>query len=469
MASINMDKSKVLREALGNIVITDPIKMKPYATDASYFEGVLPVAVAIPENVDQVSRLMSICNTNGINVVARGGGTSLTGSSIPSEDSVILSMARFDRIIEVKPEDRYAIVEPGVRLEALNDHLSDMGFFYPPDPASSIAATVGGSISTNAGGLRASMYGTTKNWILGLEVVLPSGEVIKTGGKVLKRTAGFDLTSIFVGGEGTLGIITKAILKIWPKPAATGRILAYYRDIKAIGQAISEMKSKGITPLIAEFLDRITMDSLRESRGIDFPRDANYMLIIDVASEEASIEAEMEKARDVLKRYDPTHVEMTRDREKMEKIYEARKGAYSSLLNQRKTETERVVIGDIVVPASQLPDALQEAAQKLEEHNVRAALFGHIADGNIHANIYADMADKKNMKDVEDFQKDLAIISIKHGGSVSAEHGIGLEKKDLLRMEHEMTGNMITLDIMKSIREVFDPNGILNRGKMFDR
>ncbi len=278
-----MVKAEDLKRELGSIVITDPVMMKPYATDASYFEGVTPLAVAIPENVQQVRRIMSYCNSNGIKVVARGGGTSLTGSSVPTENSILLSMARFDRVIEVKPEDRFAIVEPGVRLDSLNEQLSDIGFFYPPDPASSIAATVGGSISTNAGGLRASMYGTTKNWILGLEVVLPNGDLIKTGGKVLKRTAGYDLTSMFVGAEGTLGIITKATLKIWPKPEATGRILAYYRDIETIGQAISEMKRIGITPLIAEFLDRITMDSLQISRGIIFPKDANYMLIIDVA------------------------------------------------------------------------------------------------------------------------------------------------------------------------------------------
>ena len=463
-----MVKAEDLKRELGSIVITDQVMMKPYATDASYFEGVTPLAVAIPENVQQVRKIMSYCNSNGIKVVARGGGTSLTGSSVPTENSILLSMARFDRVIEVKPEDRFAIVEPGVRLDSLNEQLSDIGFFYPPDPASSIAATVGGSISTNAGGLRASMYGTTKNWILGLEVVLPNGDLIKTGGKVLKRTAGYDLTSMFVGAEGTLGIITKATLKIWPKPEATGRILAYYRDIETIGQAISEMKRIGITPLIAEFLDRITMDSLQSSRGIIFPKDANYMLIIDVASEEVAIEGELEKARKVLEKYRPTEIETTRDKERMEKIYEARKGAYSSLLNQRKTMSEKVVIGDIVVPASHLPEALREASAKLKEHNVKAALFGHIADGNIHANIYADLADEKNMSDVEAFQKDLAMISIKHGGSVSAEHGIGLEKKELLEMEHQMNDNKTVLDLMKSVRGIFDPNGILNRGKMFD-
>ena len=463
-----MDRGEELKRIFGNIVMTDPVVMKPYETDASYFTGVKPIAVVIPESVSQVSAVISYCNKNKIPVVTRGGGTSLTGSSIPSPGSVILSMGKFDRILEVKPEDRYAVVEPGVRLEALNDSLSEIGFFYPPDPASAIAATVGGSISTNAGGLRASMYGTTKNWILGLEVVLPDGTVMKTGGKVLKRTAGYDLTSLFVGAEGTLGVVTKVTLKIWPVPEATGRILAYYRDIESIGTAIADLKRNGKTPLIAEFLDRITMDSLHQSSGIEFPADASYMLIVDMAAEGKSIDDSIKTAQEILSRHNPTTIETTRDRAKMEKFYQARKGAYSSLLNQRTSMSERVVIGDIVVPASQLPEALKQASLKLKEHNVKAALFGHIADGNIHANIYADMDDPVNMENVEEFQKDLAMIAIRHQGSVSAEHGIGLEKKELLKMEHMETGNEEALALMKRIKGILDPNGIMNRGKMFD-
>ena len=463
-----MEDTRELKRIFGSIVMTDPVEIKPYETDASYFPGVEPIAVIIPEDVSQVSRIAAYCNRNGIPIVTRGGGTSLTGSSIPSKGSVVLSMGRFDHILEVKPEDRYAIVEPGVRLEALNDHLSELGFFYPPDPASSIAATVGGSISTNAGGLRASMYGTTKNWILGLEVVLPDGRIIRTGGKVLKRTAGYDLTSLFVGAEGTLGIVTKAILKIWPLPEATGRILAYYRDIEQIGLAIADLKKNGRTPLIAEFLDRITMDSLHQSSGIEFPEDAGYMLIVDMAAEKKSIDDSIQAAKEILSRHNPTEIETTRDRAVMEKFYQARKGAYSSLLNQRTSTSERVVIGDIVVPASHLPEALKEAMVKLQDHHVKAALFGHIADGNIHANIYADMENRENMTNVEEFQRDLAMIAIRHDGSVSAEHGIGLEKMELLKMEHRETGNEDALILMKSIKAVLDPNGIMNRGKMFD-
>lgn len=457
-----------LSRILGKNLITEREQKIPFRTDASYYEGDLPMAVAIPDSVEEVMALITYCQEHSIPVVPRGGGTALTGSSIPINEMIVLSMARFDHIMEVHPEDRYAIVEPGVRLDALNQHLSTFGFFYPPDPASSIAATVGGSISTNAGGLRASMYGTTKNWILGLEVVLPNGKMAKLGGKVLKRTAGYDITSLMVGAEGTLGVVTKAMVKIWPLPETKGRILAYYDSIDKVGEAISKLKGRGITPLIAEFLDRITMNSLSSTRGLEFPADASYMLIVDIASTRESIQRELKDAEKILREFSPISTEVTTDQEKMDRIYEARKGAYSSLLSERESNSERVVIGDIVVPASRLPEALRESEEKIRQYNLKVALFGHISDGNIHANIYADIDDPDHMERIEKFQHDFAMISIRHGGSVSAEHGIGIEKKDLLQLEIKETGSEYTMEFMRAIRKTFDPNGIMNRGKMFD-
>lgn len=457
-----------LRSALGKNLITKEEQKLPYRTDASYFQGKDPLAVAIPDNTAQVSETLKICQKHSVPVVVRGGGTSLTGSSIPLEGFIVLSMSRFDHIIEVHPEDRYAVAEPGVRLDVLNDFLLKYRHFYPPDPASSIAATVGGSISTNAGGLRAATYGTTRNWILGLEVVLPNGEIVNVGGKVLKRTAGYDLTAMFVGAEGTLGVITKAILKIWPIPESKGRILSYYDEIGKIGQAISAMKANGITPEIAEFMDRITMNSLQKARGMKFPEKADYMLIVDIAGSRESLDRMLNETVALMKQFNPIDISVTTDPAEMAKIYEARKGAYASLLSERDSPTERVVIGDIVVPASQLPAALKESEDKVKEHGLKVALFGHIADGNIHANIYADVASPDHMKRVDLFQLDFGRIALKYGGSVSAEHGIGIEKKELLRMELQETGSQFVMDMMRSIRKTFDPNNIMNRGKMFD-
>lgn len=466
--SLSVSTHSDLKKILGEDVTFEMEQMKPYETDASPFSGGMPLAVAIPDSIDKISNLLKYCQKNLIPVVTRGGGTSLTGASVSLKDSIVISMARFNRIYEVEAADRYVVSETGVRLDDLNAHLSSFGLFYPPDPASSIAATVGGTISTNAGGLRASMYGTTKNWVLGLEVVLPDGTIIKTGGRVLKRTLGYDLTSIFVGAEGTLGIITKAILKIQPVPETTGRILSYYDSIEKVGSAVSGLKGRGITPLIAEFLDRITMDILQKSGKFNFPDKAKFMLMVDIASTTESIEREMKDAKVILEGYGPLETRMTADREEMARMYEARKGAYSSLLSSRKSASERIVIGDIVVPASKLPGALKECEKIADSLGLRVALFGHIADGNIHANIYTDSESEEVQKKVDIYQRELGEIALKYGGSVSAEHGVGIEKKELLKMEFDAYDSAANISLLQGIRNVFDPGRIMNRGKLFD-
>ncbi|MCI4433941.1 MAG: FAD-binding oxidoreductase [Thermoplasmata archaeon] len=455
-------------EILGkDYVLTEKVDILPYTKDASFFTGKLPYAVLMPGNVNEVSSIMKICQRDGIPVTVRGGGSSLTGSSILVNEGVILSMARFDKILETSIEDRYVIAEAGVKLDYLNSHLLNFKHFYPPDPASSIAATVGGSISTNAGGLRAAMYGATKEWVLGLEVVLPDGTIIQTGGKVLKRSIGYDLTALMVGSEGTLGVITKAILKISPIPEKYGRIMVYYRSIEEAGKAISSLKKNGITPLIAEFMDKISMDSITHTKGLKFPEQAQYLLLIDISSTEESLDKKLNEAAEILKSTEILEIKITKDPDEMAAMYQARKGLYSSQLNEREKPGEYVIIGDIVVPASKLPKTLIEIKESIERYKLKVALFGHIGDGNIHANIFADINDREKMKIVNDFMMELGRIALKNDGSVSSEHGIGIEKIELLREEYMYKNSLKNIEIMKSIKNIFDPKNILNRGKMF--
>ncbi|MEM3672431.1 MAG: FAD-binding oxidoreductase, partial [Thermoplasmata archaeon] len=407
------------------------------------------------------------CNRDSIPVTVRGGGSSLTGSSIPIEEGIVISMARFDRIIETSIEDRYVVAEAGVKLDNLNLYLSKFKHFYPPDPASSIAATVGGSISTNAGGLRAAMYGATKEWVLGLEVVLPDGTIIQTGGKVLKRSIGYDLTALMIGSEGTLGIITKAILKIAPIPEKYGRIMVYYKSIEEAGKAISALKKNGITPLIAEFMDRISMDSITHTKGIKFPEEAQYLLLIDISSTEESIDRKLKEAYEILKSTELVEIKLTMDPEEMNVMYQARKGLYSSQLSEREKPGEYVIIGDIVVPASRLPYTLKEIRETIEDYGLKVALFGHIGDGNIHANIFADINNDEQMEKVNSFMMDLGRIALRNEGSVSSEHGIGIEKIELLREEYKYKNSIKNIELMRNIKNIFDPKNILNRGKMF--
>ncbi len=448
--------------------LTEKTDMIPYLRDASYFEGNMPIGVAIAENSDQVSELLRYCSEHRINVTTRSGGSSLTGSSVPMENTIVLSMSGMKKILETHIEDGYVVAEPGVRLDELNQHLATYNFFYPPDPASSMAATVGGSISTNAGGLRACSYGTTKEWILGLEIVLANGKKIEVGGRTLKRTKGYDITALMAGNEGTLAVITKSYLKIWPIPEEVGRILAYFKDSKTMSQSVTAIKSAGIIPYIAEFMDHLSLESVRIGKGIEYPEGSNYLLMVDISSTHESIDRMLKNASDIIKKQNPITLKITRDQEEMSKMYEARKGLYSSSLGLRDTKDEYIVIGDVVVPPSELPTALTKTEEALRELNLKCLLFGHIGDGNIHANIFADLKSKDHMNRVDQFQMRLAHIALDCNGSVSAEHGIGLEKKALLLEELKARDSMELIELMKGIKGAFDPNLILNRGKIFD-
>ena len=462
-----MDIVEKLKEIVGSkYVLYKYEELLPYSKDASIFEGKIPMAVVLPRTPEEISKILLLATENNIPVTVRGGGSSLVGGSILLEDGIIVSMARFDSILNINIENRYVISEAGVKLDFLNEQLKKYNHFYPPDPASSITATVGGSINTNAGGLRTVMYGATKEWVLGMEVVLPTGEIVQFGGKTLKRSIGYDLNSLIIGSEGTLGIITKAILKIAPLPEAIGRILAYYEDIESAGMAISLLKKNGYTPYIAEFMDRIAMDSITKVKGIKFPENAKYLILIDVSSTKESLDRFMDEFENVIKQTNPILIKKTKDPQEMEQMYQARKGLYSSQLLERTSPDEYIIIGDIIVPASELPKALKEINDKIIESGFRATLFGHIGDGNIHANIFVNPKDKKMMEGVFNLLNNLGEIALKHDGSVSSEHGIGIEKKELLLLEMKYKNSLKNIEIMKEIKKIIDPKNIMNRGKL---
>ncbi len=457
--------SELINEVGTDIVLTKKEELIPYMNDASYIKGKMPLAVCIPENAEQVSSILKICNKHKINVTARSGGTSLTGSSIESFNGVIISTMNLNKILDIDLSSRYVVCEPGVRIDILNLELKKHNFFYPPDPASSRASTVGGSLSTNAGGLRAVKYGATKEWVLGMEVVLPTGEAIRTGEYTLKRSAGYDITALMIGSEGTLGIITRAILKIEPLPEATAKIIGFYGDIKSVGRSMDTIKSHGITPIIAEFMDLGTINSIKKAMGLDIPEYTKYLLMVDIDSPPEALERKVSTTRDIMSGFS-NDVIIIRDRKKMDDIYAARKGAYAALLEQRENNNQLIVIGDVIVPSSQLADALNEIDDVVEKDGLKATLFGHIGDGNIHANIFMDN-NEGGRKKMEKLQMDIARIAIGHNGSVSAEHGIGTEKNLLLYEEYRERNSLYSLEIMKLIKKAFDPNNILNRGKIF--
>jgi len=452
-----MDFIKELKAIVGSdFVLTDKEQVLPYIKDASYLGGSEPLAVALPGNTQEISRILKLCNDNKVPVYTRGSGTSLTGSSVPL-GGIVLSTSRLDKILEVNIKDRYVIAEAGVRLNDLNSYLAKLNYMYPPDPASDVAASVGGSLSTNAGGVRGAKYGATKEWVLGMEVVLPDGTITWFGEKTLKRSAGYDLAALLIGSEGTLAIITKAILKIAPTPKRDAMLLVFYDSYRRLGDAISMLNQNGIIPLTAEFLDQISMDSVR-SYGIPYPDKASCMLLI-ITSE--STEETIKTVRET----SPLEIRVFRDQLEIDAVLKLRKGLYSSLLLQRQNPGQKVILGDIVVPPSRISETLDDIYGAIERSDMKVAVFGHIGDGNVHLNIFTN-ADR--LQDAESLLMETAEIAVNHDGCVSAEHGIGLEKRDLLVQEHRARNTNINLELMKKLKVVFDPNNIMNRGKLFE-
>lgn len=461
-----MDAVSEISRIVPGGVLTVREELLPYLSDASHFEGDIPLAVVFPATAGQVSGILRICNSQGIAVVPRGGGTSLTGASVLRGKGIIVDMLRMNRITEISTTDKYAACEPGVRIDDLNNILSKHGHFFPPDPGSSIAATVGGVISTNAGGLRCLRYGTTKDWVLGIEAVLPDGSIVQFGNRTLKSRIGYDMTSLVVGSEGTLCIVTKAFLKIANRPEAVSRIVAYYSDISSLGKAVSDIRSGNVQPLVAEFLDRKTMDAVSKSSSISFP-DASFMLLLDIEAPAEAMKRYSDEVVSALSASSPISIVRTDNEKEMQALYMARKGAYSSLLKMRRSPGDSVLIGDVVVPPSSLSAVLSEISELAEKMGVYTALFGHIGDGNIHANMFVNFGDREEAQRVDDFHTRMAQIALEHGGSVSAEHGIGIEKRKLLELEYSYRHSEMSIEVMRSIKRAIDPNGIMNPGKVF--
>ncbi len=462
-----MDVSDKLKRISGKVV-TSKVELLGLSSDKSPYRLGMPKAAVFPSSAKEISKILKFCNDNNIGVTVRGGGTSLTGSSAPAKDSVVIDVSNMRKVLEINIEDRYAVVESGIMVDDLNRRLSRYGYFYPPDPGSSSIASIGGTIATNAGGLHAVTYGTTKEWVLGLEVALPNGKIINTGSKVLKRSIGYDLTALMVASEGTLGVVTKATLKIIPKQEETSMAVAYYSDIRKAGNAIGELKKCGITPLAAEFMDRKAMDVMEASKGIKFPKRANYLLLVQFASTEESLKRILEKGERMLAKYGAIKVETAGTPKAMERLYLARKGLHTSMDDNAKARGMSILIADVVVPSSEVPSALEEMQRVSKRYKQETVLFGHIGDGNIHANIVYDPKSRSDLASIAALHESFAQIAIKHEGSVSGEHGIGLEKKRLLKEEFEARHTIYNIELMRAIKKVFDPKGILNKGKIFD-
>jgi glycolate oxidase len=454
-----MLKPSIVKE-LKNIVgpaylSTLPEDMVTYSYDATQRE-VLPWAVARPASAQEVSEILRLANRELFPVVPRGAGTGMSGGSVPVHGGLVLSLERMNRILEIDDENLVAVVQPGVITGELQREVEARGLFYPPDPASNQFCTIGGNVAECAGGLRAVKYGVTKDYVLGLEVVLPTGEIIRTGARTAKSVAGYDLTKLIVGSEGTLGVATTIILRLLPLPESVRTISAFFSTIERAAQAAAKIISSRIIPRALEFVDRHALRAVENYLKEDIAGGAAAMLLVEVDGPVDSTARESERIAEIMTGFGAIHVKKAETEAEREQLWKARRSISPALY----TIKPKKVNEDIVVPRSRIPDILREIEEIAKRYDLLIVNFGHAGDGNIHTNIMIDEAD---MQKAESAVKEIFESTLRMGGSISGEHGIGLSKAAYLPMEI----GTAALAAMRHIKQALDPNNILNPGKIF--
>ena len=453
LAGLPSELKKIVGKAQ---VIQEGEFFEEHRKDMADYEGT-PAVVVRPQSEEQVSAIVQLANRRQIPVLAWGAGSSLTGAVV-RDGAIVVDMRRFDRILKIDPVNWYVDVQPGVVLDDLGNALKAQGFFFPPDPASSFLCTVGGAIATGAGGMRCVRYGTMKDWVLALRVVLPNGEVTSLGEPLPKNRAGYDLVRLFVGSEGTLGIITQATLKILPLPGVRiRRMLVQFADWPTAGEAIKGLRKARVVPDLLEFLDRETIAAV--NRSFDFHvEEAEATLLVDL--EEPSIPA----ATEVFRVHHALGIRPAADEAEADRLYQVRARAYLAL----KERASGIQIEDVVVPIDRLAEYLRFVKEVAARHHVQIPVVGHAGDGNVHPAILYDKADAKSREAATAAFEEICRYAIRVGGSVTGEHGVGSQKVALFRAQLEAHGGGESLRLMKEIKRVFDPKGIMNPGKYVD-
>jgi glycolate oxidase len=449
---------RTLIEIVGQENFTDQlIDLVSYSYDASDHHH-RPEAAAWPTNSEQISRIMRMANEHRLPVTPRGAGTGLAGSAVPHSGGLVLDLSRMNKILEIRISDRLTIVQPGVVYEDLEKALVPYGFFFPPDPASSSVCTLGGNVATNAGGIRGAKYGVTRDYVLGLEVVLPDGRIMRTGSYCMKSSSGYDLTRLFVGSEGTLGVITEITLKINPKPTAFKTVLASFARLDDAGKAIIDTMHSGIIPSVLELLDERSITVLRELGNMKLPEAMAMILVETDGYTDAETSYQMEKVIEMFRKNNVTDIRIAETAEEAEELWKTRKSVGSTAAQLRPYNVSE----DATVPISKLTDLLKGISLIVSKYDLPFVIFGHAGDGNLHPRIMYDGSDKDQVTRLNNAVNEIFHLSCELGGTLTGEHGIGLSKAPYMTMEHDL----VAMEVMRSIKKLFDPNNILNPGKM---
>ncbi len=450
-----------LREILGKeAVLTSKEDLTTYSYDATTTWAHMPDVVVLPMTTEQVSRILKLANENRIPVTPRGAGTNLSGGSIPIKGGIVLCTTKMNRILEISKGNLVATVEPGVVLQDFNLALAKEGLFYPPDPQSFLGCTIGGTIAENAGGPYCVKYGVTKQYVLGLEVVLASGYIMKLGGVTVKNRTGYELVMLFTGSEGTLGVITKITVRLLPMPPASRTMTAVFDDMSVGGQAVSNILANGVVPAKIEFVDNFAIRRIEEMMPTGLPVDANALLLLQSDGSPAAVEAESQQILDILKKSGARDIRVAKDAAEAAVYWRMRSAGFAAFFSAAHT----VIAEDVTVPRDKLAEFIRNLGEISERTGFSIKFLGHAGDGNLHPTIFTDIRDKEQFARAQDAMAEVFRAAMALGGVPSGEHGTGLEKRHFLKEAMDP----VAIDIMKKIKGILDPNNILNPGKIWE-
>lgn len=446
-----------MQHLLGDGWVRDGSRLEAYA-DEYRRRAVVPRAVAIPADRSQVQALVRACRSHGVALVARGAGTNTTGATVPPDDSIVVSFERMDRILDIRPGDRCAVVEPGLVNGALQEALRAHGLFWPPDPTSADTCTIGGNLACNAGGPRAVKYGATRDNVLALVAVTGTGELVTCGSATTKGSTGYDLQRLLIGSEGTLALIVEATLKLAPLPRDRQVLRAMYRDVGSAAAAVARLMAQPVVPSMLEFMDGESVRLVREVGGADLPAGVGALLLLEADGDADSLPAALLAIGEAATVEGLIDIETGGGAAARERLWAARKALSPSL----RTIATGKINEDVVVPVSRIPELVSGVQAISRECGVHIVTFGHAGNGNLHVNIMFDPEDPQQSQAAGDALPRVFALALELGGTLSGEHGIGIAKRDFMAQAIDAP----TLALMRQVKSVFDPDGILNPGKL---
>ncbi|XID93512.1 FAD-linked oxidase C-terminal domain-containing protein [Paenibacillaceae bacterium WGS1546] len=457
---LNAEIARELRRIVGESHYRDDREaLVAHSYDGTPMLQSLPDGVVYPESTEQVAGIMKVLSEHRVPVVSRGSGSNLCGGTVPVRGGIVMVMHRMNRILEVDMENLTATVQPGIITAEFIAHIESLGLFYPPDPSSMKISTIGGNIAECSGGLRGLKYGTTKDYVIGLEAVLASGQIIRTGGKLMKDVAGYDLTKLLVGSEGTLAIITEATLKLVPPPASKKTMLAMYKDLYGAARTVSRIIEAKMIPATLEFMDNPTIRVVDDFAKLGLPLDMEAILLIEQDGDPAAVERDIGRIREICAAEKADRIEVAETREQAEKLLAARRSAFTALARLRPT----TILEDATVPRSRIADMVLRINEIARKYDVSIATFGHAGDGNLHPTATTDARDRDEVHRVEQAFEEIFEAAIELGGTITGEHGVGLVKAPFLEWKVGSAG----IEVMKGVKAAFDPDHLLNPGKIF--